>query len=437
MKNLILFVIVSFLSLSCSSNTVIQPENTNGEVRLNLDKANTPSEVVLVKVELLNDKFDNQTIEIQPQNSNGEAYFDKVEVGNWKIKVSAFNSDNELIYFGSSNISVVADEVTTISIKLNRVNGGSTGSIFIFVTWEESLLQNCFDHPANPILKKQNIPLDFKGVAHSSVLKTGNKYMMWYTGVAQGVSHIFCATSTDGLNWNYHSTDPVLSPDTSHYWERRYVGSCVVIKENEQFKMYYTGRNADDRANTVWSIGLAVSSDGFNWRKRENPVLSGIAGKWDSKIAVSDIRIIDGTYYLYYTGKANVYDHQIGLATSTDGINWIRYNNNPILTSTQTWEGAGIYYPSIIKEDNQFVMVFQNSYGNRISGFGLAYSTDGVNWTKDTSNPFFTEKNTINKSSMILYPNFLKTEKEYRIYYTSYNYGNGGYSINLIRKIFQ
>lgn len=163
-----------------------------------------------------------------------------MEVGNWKVEISAYNSNEELIYFGSSNISVATGEVAVASIHLSRVSGSPTGSVFIYVTWDDNIFRNWFDFPANPILEKQNTSTDFRGIAQPYVLKIEDEYIMWYTGLSVNASHIYAATSKDGLNWTPYSKEPVFSPDSESSWENKYVGSCVVIEENGVYRMYYS-----------------------------------------------------------------------------------------------------------------------------------------------------------------------------------------------------
>ena len=433
MKKIILLAIITLGLSSCSPESITDSSNQVGKVYLNLDKANTPDDVVLIRAELQSEKFENQENEIAPQSSNSsEIYFDKVEAGNWEIEISAYNSDETLIYFGSSKISVTDGDITVVAIELSRVAGSSTGSVYIFVTWNDNIFNSWIDYPANPILEKQNNSLDYKGICPSSVVKVDDHYIMWYSSLSGSSSHIYAATSKDGLNWTPYSTEPVFSPDPTSTWDNRNVSGSTVIIEDGLFKMYYTGRSSAESTYSPWYVGLAVSTDGFNWERRKNPVFSGAIGEWDIKIAASDIRIIDGTYYMYYTGKTELNDHQIGIATSYDGINWVRNENNPILSSSQTWEGPGCYFPTILKVKDLYHMVYMNS-ASGISGFGYATSSDGLNWVKNESNPFITSNETYKKWERILYPFIIELEDEYRIYYTGANISEDDRTVCVLR----
>jgi len=122
----------------------------------------------------------------------------------------------------------------------------------------------------------------------------------------------------------------------------------------------------------------------------------------------------------------------IRLATSADGINWTKYSGNPILTYDKTWEGMGIYYPTVYQKNNEYVMIFMNGSG---TGFGKATSPDGINWTKDESNPFFTKNDTYNHwgYGKIAYPNYVQVNNEDRIYYSGYQ-NDPPFSIGFVSK---
>ena len=77
-------------------------------------------------------------------------------------------------------------------------------------------------------------------------------------------------------------------------------------------------------------------------------------------------------------------------------------------------------------------MIFSNAEG---TGFGKATSTDGINWVKDESNPFFTKDQTHNNwaNYKIAYPNFIRINNHDRIYYTGFS-SSGPYKIGFVTK---
>ena len=129
----------------------------------------------------------------------------------------------------------------------------------------------------------------------------------------------------------------------------------------ERYKMWYAGQYFN---NYRYDIGYAYSSDGINWIKHSVPVMNvGSASEWDSGFLEGPSVIKeDGQYKMWYCGydievngqpsdgKAN-----IGYATSTDGINWTKYENNPILvTGNNTWDSIYVQDPHVIKYGDEY-----------------------------------------------------------------------------------
>jgi predicted GH43/DUF377 family glycosyl hydrolase len=240
--------------------------------------------------------------------------------------------------------------------------------------------------------------------------------------------NIWYAVSNNGVNWQLGSNSPVLTAGNPGSWDDYSVITGPVIRKDNEYRMYYLGfRNEYD----YWHIGLATSVDGINWTKYPDPVIYADPG--EVRLMPDDIIIINDVYYLYYSIKLYPY-YDIRLATSSDGINFTKSNNNPILTADANWEGSGVYSPTIIFENNQYKMVYANV--NLPEGaLGMAYSTDGMNWTKDTNNPFFTNADIPNNwCNRITYPFWRKYNNQYRIYYTGNTSGYYAAYIGMIYK---
>jgi hypothetical protein len=100
-------------------------------------------------------------------------------------------------------------------------------------------------------------------------------------------------------------------------------------------------------------------------------VLSGNPGRFDA-VHTCDPSVVkvEGTYYLYYTGAAG--DHAlgnaIGLATSTDGVNWSRANGGePILTPSHDTHRDNVYgagQPAVVYLDGWFYLMFTDTTGS-------------------------------------------------------------------------
>ena len=125
-----------------------------------------------------------------------------------------------------------------------------------------------------------------------------------------------------------------------------------IIKRDGWFHCFYILRNPTvPYDSTELELGHAVSRDLYIWSQLP-PVLHTRADNWDNtKIWAPDVHEIDGVYYMFYTGVTNAYPnydfHQrIGLATSTDLFNWNRLDQ-PVLACDQVrWAYCDPLLPS-------------------------------------------------------------------------------------------
>ena len=114
---------------------------------------------------------------------------------------------------------------------------------------------------------------------------------------------------------------PVLSFGSSGEWDNFGVASPSVIFDGSIYNMWYSGGDGTVSGN---SIGYAASNDGITWTKYSgNPVLSGVSGEWDPSINNASVVLANGQYMMYYSGAASGSPERIGLATSSDNIDFV------------------------------------------------------------------------------------------------------------------
>ncbi len=118
------------------------------------------------------------------------------------------------------------------------------------------------------------------------------------------------------------SASPVLEPGPG--WDS--AGGCSepsVIKVGPEFLMYYEGM-IDQSKHPRWEIGLARSTDGINWTKEPNPVLRR-DHPWEALHVYEPCVIHDaasGVFRMWYTASNGSGDNALGYATSRDGVQW-------------------------------------------------------------------------------------------------------------------
>src|SRR5437870_4970480 len=81
----------------------------------------------------------------------------------------------------------------------------------------------------------------------------------------------------------------------------------------------------------------------------------------------------------------------IGYATSQDGKTWQRMSDQPVLSAEKPWENVAVMCPHVILDDKERLYRMWYSGGEQYepNAIGYATSPNGVNWTKHDDNPIF------------------------------------------------
>ena len=208
-------------------------------------------------------------------------------------------------------------------------------------------------------------------VNRGCVVKLKDKYLLWYTGQHNNTSAIGLAISDDGIHYERYSKNPVLSA-TEIFEGQSIMNPCVIWNDGEhKFQMWYAaGENYEPDV-----ICYAESKDSFNWKKHPHPVLTAYNSHiWEQdKVGGCDVVLNeDGTFVMYYIGYQNVDVARVCYATSQDGIQWSRTDNNLLIApSKDSWDADAIYKPTVLQLGNQLMMWYngRKKYGEFI---GLA-----------------------------------------------------------------
>ncbi len=220
-------------------------------------------------------------------------------------------------------------------------------------------------------------------------------YRMYYGGAGAGgmsgiPEKVGFATSLDGYTWSKYGSNPILSQGAGGTWDDNRIEHFCILKEGSNWYAWYAGEPGDGS----WKIGYATSSDGISWTKYGgNPVMTGTVSEWDSYFVVPSSVIKEGsTYYMFYWGGPvnSQLNWQFGLATSTDRINWTKSGDNPIMDGGPgDWDDEPLDYHVQKIGDTYFMFYQSNTSDGVYSAIGAATSPDRVNWTKATTTNSF------------------------------------------------
>ena len=196
------------------------------------------------------------------------------------------------------------------------------------------------------------------------VVKREDGYHLFYTGQAKGHSAIGYATSPDGIAWKRMSDRPVLSPEQS--WEKVAVMCPHVLWDAQSgvFRMWYSG----GEQNEPNAIGYATSTDGLQWTKHPtNPVFTPDPNlAWEKhKVTACQVERVGDWYVMFYIGFRDEPHAQIGIARSRDGItNWQRHPANPIIRPGENqWDHDACYKPYAIYDGSKWLLWYNGRHG--------------------------------------------------------------------------
>jgi beta-1,2-mannobiose phosphorylase / 1,2-beta-oligomannan phosphorylase len=184
------------------------------------------------------------------------------------------------------------------------------------------------------------------------------------------------AQTTGG--WQKYSGNPVLGGE---------YGTCfdvAVLAGQGGYRMWVSWRPQK-------AIAVVKSDDGLRWSHPPQLALGpNPASGWEDEVNRPVVVENHGRYLMWYTGQAHGHS-AIGLATSPDGVTWIRTTNQPVLLADQPWEKVATMCPHVIWDTDQHQYRMWYSAGDQYEpdAIGYATSADGLTWTKDPNNPIF------------------------------------------------
>lgn len=219
---------------------------------------------------------------------------------------------------------------------------------------------------------------DDNGVILGDVVKENDQIRMYYVGFqlvkkAKFLAFTGLAISLDnGNTFKRVSNTPILDRANNEHLIR---AIHTAMYDDGIWKIWYASGNRweiiDGKPFPFYNIYYTESRDGI--------VFNGINRlcvdvNWpEYRIGRPRVyKINDDRYLLFYT-KGTIYgDYFPGVATSADGINWIRKDNELGIELSQTgWDSQTLCYPSLIFHHGK-VYMFYNGNNMGADGFGYA-----------------------------------------------------------------
>jgi predicted GH43/DUF377 family glycosyl hydrolase len=275
-------------------------------------------------------------------------------------------------------------------------------------------------YEGNPVLRLGTAgSWESKQVSHPRILFDGKLYRMWYAGSNDTSRQIGYATSVDGINWAKHPANPVLKIGERDNLDGMVVSPGAVLFDGRQYHMYYTARSFANAG----TICHATSPEGISWTKdtANNPILKkGAPGWWDDfGLSAGPVLKQGTTWKMWYNGFRSDTRWYTGLAVSSDGVHWTKDTlNNPLLEfgAPGTWDEYEQWIADVLPDSLYYEAFY---FGNaKQRAIGYAVSRDGVAWAKYEGNPILAPESSTDEKAVLFQSSVLKTSYEYKIWYS-------------------
>jgi hypothetical protein len=215
-----------------------------------------------------------------------------------------------------------------------------------------------------------------------------------------------------------------------------------VIRDGKDIIAYYGGWTRCESVPFNVAIGIAKSEDNGEifTKLGAGPVISYSI---DEPFILSGpkIRKFNNTWYLFYIAGRKWIDnngkpepvYKIRMATSIDGINWIKINKDIIESKLEENEAQAS--PDVFFYENKYHMFFCYRYSLNFRGkekgyrIGYASSLDLINWVRDDSKAGIGISEEGWDSEMISYPHVFELNNKLYMYYLGNGVGRFGFGL--------
>lgn len=198
-----------------------------------------------------------------------------------------------------------------------------------------------------------------------------------------GIVKVRHYTSSNGITWE-EATGTVFTSERSPFGTPQ-ITLGGFVSDDDTWTLYFHTFAGSTRPAVI-GRATAPAPEG-PWTVHEEPVLTpGDEGAWDDlRVTRPSVVVVGDELYMYYAGEDATGATGVGLATSTDGLEWTK-RPEPVLVP-EGWEDH-LERPDVVLTDDGFVMIYRGSVGGPM---GLATSADGVEWARVSDEPVFVE----------------------------------------------
>ncbi|MDR2763375.1 MAG: glycoside hydrolase family 127 protein [Planctomycetaceae bacterium] len=277
-------------------------------------------------------------------------------------------------------------------------------------------------HPDNPVIRGNQIILE-------SVVDDNGTFKAWLDVRAK--RSIGYAESKDGVHWS--DIKIVLSP-VAGTWEEFIVDRPYVVKKDGLFYMWYTVHSKAQKkqerhtAAAVTQIAFATSTDGINWKRMSDKPVLVATEKWENESVMCPVTIWDEeekVFKMWYSAGGAYEPTDRGYATSKDGLNWTKHKE-PVFSGNRNdknaWDHWGVAGGTVLKLKGEYYLFYIGYKTIDYAQTGMAKSKDGIVWERSNGNPIVSPSEDYDKLSVyITQVIYRENEKRWYLWYSGRN----------------
>jgi beta-1,2-mannobiose phosphorylase / 1,2-beta-oligomannan phosphorylase len=205
---------------------------------------------------------------------------------------------------------------------------------------------------------------------------------LFYQTYGNGPKDAIChAWSEDGLNFTRNSTNPIFAPTGA--WTVGRAIDAEVFPWGDRLLLYFATRDPEMKVQMLGVASAPLDSE-YNrdqWSLlADGPILQPEL-PWERQCIEAATLLRRGdTLYMFYAGGYNNEPQQIGVASSLDGVHWMRLSPEPLLAngSPEAWNASESGHPGVfVDRDGRTHLFYQ---GNRDRGRTWYLSRVEIEW---------------------------------------------------------
>ncbi|MCA9073993.1 MAG: hypothetical protein KDA93_03090 [Planctomycetaceae bacterium] len=219
-----------------------------------------------------------------------------------------------------------------------------------------------------------------------AVANSADGFQLWYCGsrgkVAERVFSLGMASSRDGREFIKHPKNPVFTfGDGKHSVLTPTLlrnPDGTTLREGGRLRMWFSSTWFEGKSG-LHTLHETSSGDGVEWSSPSEAELENVYAPTVLKI---------GDEYRMWCTDVSEEPWKFRHASSPDGQHW-DVTGEPVLVIDQAWEQSRLFYPTVLKIDDAYLMWYGSYWTARESttALGFAVSDDGVTWHKHPGNP--------------------------------------------------